>query len=177
MSPPGTYDPSNPCFLEQSQCDKALKLEQQLLKKSRAARSALETMKGAIDASEFRDVTRALNIGRWPEQILGPLDQTSEVFHQHQSASFVKRAKEAYLSRQKYEEARAVTTEANNMLLTCMRTPKYLKWRRSRAQTSPCGAPCTSHGREGKPCGHPLTARRVCPNHGERPPLAASAVV
>ena len=52
---------------------------------------------------------------------------------------------------------------------------KYQDSLQSKAQTSPCGAICTSHGHEGTLCSRQLTARRVCSSHGQRPPLAAAA--
>lgn len=176
MSNTNTQDTSDPCSTKQSEYDTALRLERELSKKLVAVRSTLNTMKGTVSAPDFTEVSRALNQGDWPEQILGPLDQTSEVFHQYASASFIKCARAVYLCRQAHEAARAAATQAHEALIMCKRTPEYLKWRRFKAQTSACGAPCTSPGRKGQPCHHMLTAKRDCPNHGERPPLAASAL-
>jgi hypothetical protein len=166
---------TNPCLLEQTHYDDALKLEQELLKKSRAARSKLENLKGTIDAGDFREITRALNVGAWPEQLLGPLDQSAPLFHLRTSASFVKYAKEAHLARQAYHDALDATAKANTMLAKCKAAPAYQKWRRHQSQTTPCGAPCTSRERKGQPCSRPLTAKRVCSSHGQRPLVASAA--
>jgi hypothetical protein len=165
----------NPCLLEQNHYDDAVKTEQELLKKSRAARSKLETLKGTIDATDFREITRSLNIGTWPDQLLGPIDQTSPLYHLRTSASFVKAAKEAHLARQRYHDALEATAQARALLNQCKTKPEYRQWLRQKPQTSACGAPCTSRGREGQPCHHMLTAKRDCPNHGHRPAPAVFA--
>lgn len=44
---------------------------------------------------------------------------------------------------------------------------KYQDSLQSKAQTSPCGAICTSHGHEGRLCSRQLTARRLCSSRAE----------
>lgn len=192
MTKAGTVESSNPCFAEQTNYDNAVKQEQELLKKQRAARSKLETLKPPAvtfsdgddlsprekrekDAQIFRGITQALNTGQWPKKHLGPLDQTSDQYHQYQSTDFMKCAREVYDYWHAYHEALDATAKAKQLLYVCHASESYKKWLRAKSQTSACGAPCTSHGREGKPCGHQLTAKRVCPNHGARPSVASAA--
>ena len=185
MSDKEATETANPCAAEQNAYDGALETEAKLLKQLRAAQQKLgvwERMK------EYPAVRRALSIGTWPEAELGPLEQTSELYHQYDTATFVKCARAVYLYRQDYEAARAEARKATDALTACKRTEAYRSWKKRQlaplpkhrksaapSGTSFCGAPCTSRGREGEPCHHLLTARRICGSHGYRPMAASTA--
>jgi hypothetical protein len=191
MSENGSTNGGVPCVLEQSQYDQAFRVEQELLKKQRAARSKLETMRDtatfpdgddltprerkARDLARFRELTTALNQGDWPAELLGPLDESSEPYHQYGAAEFVKCAAEVHRYWRQYHEALDATAEAKRLLLICKGTEAYKKWLRLKDRTSACNAECTSHDLVGQLCHHMLTAKRICPNHGQRPPAIMAA--
>lgn len=140
-------------------------LERQLAAQFRTLNDMRKSGIASFTDDEYREITDSLHAGEWPERLLGPLENADDAHHQMHSTDFIRHARRAHELFRLLDAAREAVRHALEALQN---------WIKSWTPAMPCGAPCTSRGREGKPCAHPLTARRHCPNHGQRPPLAAT---
>jgi hypothetical protein len=156
----------DPCAQAKIDDEKASKNVPQQKQKHAAAWRELNILKDTIDPTEFAEIKRILVLGDWPEDILGPLDNPV-----HNYATLVKCAKNVYNAFISYKEAQETANATSKALRDCKCSPEYRKWVNDQANRSACGAPCTSWGHKGQSCKHMLTAKRCCPNHGQRPIL------
>ena len=168
MSQRNASDVGDPCATRKTDYENALQREAQLKAKFEAAWRSFLAAKDLVSAADYADVKSDLVVGDWPESVLGPVDGPLQGYP---SMEFFKYAKAVYLSRLKHKEAQEATTERREELDACKESDAYLNWLRSKAQTAPCGAPCTSPARKGQLCHHMLGIKRCCPNHGPRPVL------
>jgi len=147
---------------QQTEYDNALAHHRRCLQRYQDALGNLNNFSKSFP--DFEAIRDALSHGRWPEQQLGvPLDQVGPVEQWQGFSSFVQAGKKVYDAYRALRAAGARTTKARKALRKLMK------------KTSACNAPCKSSKLEGHPCHHMLTAKRICPNHGQRPPLKTTA--
>ena len=158
----------NPCAKKETDDKDASKDVLEKTRQRDLAWKNLNTLKDTIDPAEWTAIRRQLNFGDWPEDVLGPFNNPV-----HNYTTLVNAAKAVYNAIQALKEAQDAANAARDALRDCKLTPEYRKWVNDQANRSACGAPCTSWGRKGQFCQHILTEKRCCPNHGQRPPVAA----
>lgn len=156
----------NPCAAHEKDYERALKHEKDSKSRWVEANKEFNALKDTLSYTDFMDIRRKLSIGEWPTRLLGPRNSPMQGYP---SVTTFRRAKKVYETWHKHHAARKAATHTKGALDKCKKTPAYRDWLRSKLQYGRCGAPCTSRGREGRPCRHKLGARRLCPNHGARP--------